>query len=83
MKKDETNILIISNPNSQKFTYAQQWGLQCLKPSWIYDSAKEGYMLETQEYVVKNTLLSSTPAISNTKRKTCKIYKFINFITIN
>ncbi|XP_025419492.1 DNA topoisomerase 2-binding protein 1 isoform X2 [Sipha flava] len=67
MKKDETNILIISNPNGQKFTYAQQWGLQCLKPSWIYDSIKKGYMIETQDYVIKNTLLSSTPALSNTK----------------
>lgn len=83
MKKDETNVLIISNPNGQKFTYAQQWGLQCLKPSWIYDSIKKGYMIETQDYVVKNTLLSSTPALSNTKRKTYKIHKCVNFKIMN
>lgn len=73
MKKDETNILIICNPNGQKFSYAQQWGLQCLKPPWVYDCVKKGYMIETHDYVVKNTLLSSTPAISNTKRKIFKI----------
>jgi len=70
MKKDETNILIIVKPTGQKFTYAQQWGLFCLKPSWIYDSVEKGYLVETQDYIVKNTMLSSTPASTNVKRMT-------------
>lgn len=68
MKKDETNILIIMKPTGQKFTYAQQWNLLCLKPSWIYDSVQKGYIIDTQDYIVKNTMLSSTPASSNVKR---------------
>ncbi|KAL4096856.1 hypothetical protein QTP88_021734 [Uroleucon formosanum] len=67
MKKDETNILILMKPTGQKFTYAQQWGLFCLKPSWICDSVKKGYIVETRDYIVKNTMLSSTPASSNVK----------------
>ncbi|XP_027851620.2 DNA topoisomerase 2-binding protein 1-B isoform X1 [Aphis gossypii] len=67
MKKDETNILIIMKPTGQKFTYAQQWGLLCLKPSWIYDSVQKGYIIDTQDYIVKNSMLSSTPASSNVK----------------
>lgn len=70
MKKDETNILIIVKPSGQKFTYAQQWGLFCLNPSWIYDSVEKGYMVDTQEYIVKNTMLSSTQASSHVKRMT-------------
>lgn len=70
MKKDETDILIILRPTGQKFTYAQQWGLMCLKPSWIQDSVEKGYMLETQDYIVANAMLSSTPAVSNVKRMT-------------
>lgn len=64
MKKDETNILILSKPSGQKFIYAQQWGLMCLKPSWIYDSVEKGYMVDIQNYAIKNTMLSSTPANS-------------------
>ncbi|VVC42889.1 Hypothetical protein CINCED_3A021690 [Cinara cedri] len=62
MIKRETHVLIISNPKGQKFTYAQQWGLMCLKPSWIYDSVEKGYMVDTNEYIVKNELLCSTLA---------------------
>jgi len=72
MKKDETNILIVLKSTGQKFVYAQQWGLTCLTPSWIYNSAKNGYMIETENYIVKNTMLSSTPALSNVKRMTEK-----------
>jgi len=71
MKKDETNILILLKPLGQKFIYAQQWGLICLNPSWIYDSVEKGYMVDIQEYIIKNTMLSSTPAspaLSNSKR---------------
>jgi len=68
MKKDETNILILMKPTGQKFTYAQQWGLFCLKPSWIYESVEKGYIVETRDYIVKNSMLSSTPASSNVKR---------------
>lgn len=71
MKKDETNIVILIKPTGQKFLYAQQWGLMCLKPSWIYDSVEKGYMVETHEYnIIKNTstILSSTPSLSNVKR---------------
>lgn len=67
MKKDETNILIILKPTGQKFIYAQQWGLMCVKPSWVYDSIEKGYMIETEDYVVKNAMLSSTPALFNVK----------------
>lgn len=70
MKKDETNILVILKPTGQKFIYAQQWGLICVKPSWVYDSIEKGYMIETEDYLVKNTMLSSTPALSNVKRMT-------------
>lgn len=68
MKKDETNIVILLKPTGQKFSYAQQWGLLCLKPSWIYDCVEKGYMVETKNYLVKNTMLSSTPSLSNVKR---------------
>lgn len=82
MKKDETNILILLKPTGQKFIYAQQWGLMCVKPSWIYDSVEKGYMLESQNYIVKNTMLSSTPALSHVKRMKY-LKKKINFMVYN
>lgn len=69
MKKDETNVLIILKPTGQKFVYAQQWGLLCLNPSWIYDSVVKGCMAETQKYAVKISMPSSTPTSSIVKRK--------------
>lgn len=68
MKKDETNVLIVLKPTGQKFVYAQQWGLLCLKPSWIYNSVEKGYMVDAQEYSVQITMPSSTPSSSNVKR---------------
>lgn len=68
MKKDETNVLIILKPTGQKFVYAQQWGLLCLNPSWIYDSVEKGCMVETEKYGVKIAMPSSTPTLSNIKR---------------
>ncbi|XP_050425063.1 DNA topoisomerase 2-binding protein 1 isoform X2 [Adelges cooleyi] len=65
MKKGETDVLILLKPTGQKFVYAQQWGLKCVNPSWIYDSTDKGHLVEPQDYIVKNTMLSSTPAISN------------------
>lgn len=73
MKKDETHVLIILKPAGQKFTYAQQWGLICAKPSWIYDCVKEGYMIEPENYIVKNKMLSSTPTVSSIQRMKHKI----------
>lgn len=84
MKKDETNIVILLKPTGQKFVYAQQWGLMCLKPSWIYDSVEKGYLVETQEYVITNTMLSSTPSLSNVKRMILKyIYIYISIFYYN
>lgn len=71
MKKDVTNILILLKPLGQKFIYAQQWGLMCLKPSWIFDSVEKGYMLDIQDYVVRNTMLSSTPACPAVSNSRC------------
>lgn len=68
MKKDETTILIILKPTGQKYVYAQQWGLMCLKPSWIHDCIEKGYMIDVKDYIVKNTILSSTPSASQVKR---------------
>lgn len=82
MKKDETNIVILLKPTGQKFVYAQQWGLMCLKPSWIYDSVEKGYLVETQEYVITNTMLSSTPSLSNVKRMIL-IYIYISIFYYN
>lgn len=70
MKKDETHVLVLLKPTGQKFIYAQQWGLMCLNPSWVYECVSKGYMVENQDYVVKNSMLSSTPAVSAVKRKT-------------
>lgn len=68
MKKDETNILILLKPTGQKFNYAQQWGLMCLKPSWVYDCIEKGFMIDANDYIVKKTILSSTPAVTHVKR---------------
>lgn len=76
MKKDETNVLILIKPVGQKFTYAQNWGLLCVNPSWVYESVEKGYMVDIQNYVVKNKMLSSTPAASN-QRIFHKISKLI------
>ncbi|XP_050524505.1 DNA topoisomerase 2-binding protein 1-B [Daktulosphaira vitifoliae] len=65
MKKGETDVLVVNKPTGQKFSYAQQWGLICVKPNWIFNSADKGYLVETESYIVKNTMLSSTPAISH------------------
>lgn len=67
MKKEETNILIVLKPKGQKFTYAQQWGLICVKPSWVYDSVKKGYMIETDDYIVKYERLCSTLTSSSSQ----------------
>lgn len=68
MKKDETTILITLKPTGQKYVYAQQWGVMCLNPSWIYDCIEKGYMIDGNNYIVKNTILSSTPSTSHVKR---------------
>lgn len=67
MKKEETNVLIVTKPKGQKFTYAQQWGLICLKMSWVLDSVIKGYMVETDNYIVEYKRLCSTLTSSSSQ----------------
>ncbi|RZF42232.1 hypothetical protein LSTR_LSTR004381 [Laodelphax striatellus] len=62
MKKNETCLLIIANvKNSQKFTFAQEWELPCVSPSWVYESVEKGYALPVDDYIMKPTVHNSTP----------------------
>ncbi|XP_068207098.1 DNA topoisomerase 2-binding protein 1 isoform X2 [Palaemon carinicauda] len=59
-----TSVLIIPSPEGDKYEYARNWRIQCLKPDWIYDSVEIGHALNMDGYEVKNRG-ASTPTDEN------------------
>ena len=53
LERDECSHLVAARPSGDKYKYAQQWGLMCVSPQWLWDSAKAGVRLKETEYPVK------------------------------
>ena len=68
----KTNILISPVSEGDKYVYARRWKIRCLKPDWIYESAKKGYAADPEEYIiVKNEQVPrcSTPEADHTSAR--------------
>ena len=53
LMKEKTQILIIERGTGEKFRYAKQWNVLCVKPDWITDSKLAGHVLSTEKYQVR------------------------------
>ena len=60
---EQTQILIITKPEGDKYKYAKKWKIPCISSDWVFDSIDKGYCLHTEGYRVDlgRTGSTSTP----------------------
>ncbi|XP_071442261.1 DNA topoisomerase 2-binding protein 1-A [Hetaerina americana] len=67
----ETGLLVIGDPSGTKFTFAKRWGIPCVTPQWVYDSASKGCCLSFDSYFIEGhstaKALCSTPEQGKTQ----------------
>ena len=49
---ENTEILIISKPEGDKYKYARKWRIPCLTTDFVFDSIEKGYCLPADDYRV-------------------------------
>merc|ERR1711944_97364 len=57
---EQTQILIISKPEGDKYKYAKKWKIPCISSDWVFDSIEKGYCLHTEGYRVDQGRTGST-----------------------
>ena len=57
---EQTQILIISKPEGDKYKYAKKWKIPCISSDWVFDSIEKGYCLHTEGYRVDHGRTGST-----------------------
>merc|ERR1712126_793192 len=57
---EQTQILIISKPEGDKYKYANKWKIPCISSDWVFDSIEKGYCLHTEGYRVDQARAGST-----------------------
>lgn len=68
--------LLVENPVGTKYTYARQWKLHCVSPSWYFDCIKEGHWLSEEPYKVEAEHEMSINRTNTTSR--CEIQDTLN-----
>jgi topoisomerase (DNA) II binding protein 1 len=63
MEESKTSLVIILKPIGDKYKFAVQWKIPCVKPEWLYDCDKKGHILELDNYLLSkiDKPKSSTP----------------------
>ncbi|KAL1116075.1 hypothetical protein AAG570_005570 [Ranatra chinensis] len=56
-----TSVLVISEPEGDKYKHAQMWDIPCVGPSWVYASLKKKVALPPNDHLVKAKPKCSTP----------------------
>lgn len=66
---DNTKLLVIANLTGEKYKYAREWKLPCVLPSWVCESAKEGYAVSVEPHLTphKEVVRCSTPNPDETR----------------
>lgn len=59
---------------SDKFKYAMENNIPCLKPDWVYESIKIGYALPFHKFIIKSMKTCSTPEKPNSTYMTVDYY---------
>jgi len=62
--------LLVECPVGAKYTYARQWKLHCVSPSWFFDCIKEGHWLSEDPYKVEPDPDSTVNKPGNTTIRT-------------
>ncbi|XP_065649740.1 DNA topoisomerase 2-binding protein 1-A isoform X1 [Hydra vulgaris] len=66
--------LLVEKPQGQKYLFARQWKLHCVKPLWLYDCLKNGCWLDESPYKLENE--NEMPKISGVLQND----KIVNFL---
>lgn len=62
LQEKNTNVLILSKPEGDKFKFAKSWNIPCVKPSWVYDSIDSKVICNLSLYSLESKVVkSSTP----------------------
>jgi hypothetical protein len=58
-KRKETTFLICDEPSGQKYTKALSWNVPAVRHDWLFDSVKQGRLVNASDYVVTDPLPST------------------------
>nr|CAH0105432.1 unnamed protein product [Daphnia galeata] len=77
----ETNVLITTSSEGEKYLYARSWKIFCLKPEWVQNSLDQGYVCDPERFTVKK-ITKLPPKCSSSEENKLPVADF-HYASIN